>query len=535
MTTQTSIYEYAKQNLKGSEHRTALWFYGKRITFGALFKKIDAVAEGLYREGVRCGTVVSIHMPNCPQTIYAVYAVAKLGGICNMVHPQLPLEALRANMKKTESQILITTDCFKSLSEVDFAQTIICAGLNSHMGQSAKIVYGIKNPFCIPQGVMGFENLEKEKGKNACFPPAKELADKCVCYMHSSGTTGEPKIVMHSHQAFNNWVADAMDFFKGENLKNDICLTVLPMFHGSGLVLNVHQFLVHKGAQVLTVKFNAKQIVRLIQKYRVTSLVGVPAMYRKLLNEKTFDHRSGLSIRQCYVSGDNVFSELKQEFDLRLDPSGQKKFLFEGYGMTEIVSACFSNGTYHYHPEASGYPMVNCQIAVWKDGKLCADGTEGELAVSTNTMMLGYLDGSEDTEKVMFEKNGRQWLLTGDVGRVTKDGAVYFGERQKNVIVRNGYNIYPGEVENCLAGLPFIRQACVVGVKNQKTGSQCVRAYISLNEAGENEEIISRRILEYAQANLFRQAVPEEICFMEELPVNQMGKIDRLKLMQEQR
>lgn len=530
MTTETSIYEYIKQNLEGNEQRTALWFYGKRITFGELFEKIDSVAEGLYAAGVRCGSVVSIHMPNCPQAVYAVYAVAKLGGICNLVHPQIPLEALRANMEKTNSHFLITTDCFGELAEVDFADYVVCARLNAHMGAFKRAVYGMKKRFVMPSVVMDFAALEKIHLLEVSYPAQKSLAEKCVCYMHSSGTSGEPKIVMHSHRSLNNWVSNAMGFFQGETLKNDVCLTVLPMFHGSGLVLNVHQFLAHKGAQVLMAKFYAKEAVRLIRRYKVTSLVGVPSMYRKLLEEKKFNDQSGSHIRQCYVSGDKLSHELKQEFDLRLDPSGKRRFLYEGYGMTEIVSACFSNGFYRYHSQCSGYPLPNCEAAVWRQGRLYRDGREGELAVCTNTMMLGYLEGPKATAEAFFEAEGHMWLKTGDMGRVETDGSVYFLERKKNVIVRNGYNIYPGEVENCLARIPFIRQVCVVGKQNQKTGSQCVRAYVSVNDMRETEEKMRAYILEYAKKYLFRQAVPEEICFMKELPVNRMGKIDRMKL-----
>lgn len=533
MTAETSIYACAKQNLKGNERRTALWFYGKRVTFDELFEKIDAVAGGLYEAGVRQGSVVSVHMPNCPQAVYAVYAAAKLGAVCNLVHPQMPLEALKANMKETGSRILLTTDCFRELESVDFAERIFCGRLNAHMGVMNRAAYAVKFPFSMPEGVADFSVLERADAAKAVFPSQEELAGECVCYMHSSGTTGEPKIVMHSHRALNHWVGDAMEFFCGESFREDVCLTVLPMFHGSGLVLNVHQFIVHKGTQILMAKFHAKEAVRLIRRHKITSLVGVPAMYRMLLEEKDFGVCTGADIRQCYVSGEVVPPDLKREWDNRLNPSGKKHFLFEGYGMTETVSACFSNSERRYDTQASGFPLPHCHAAVWKNGKLYRDGTEGELAVSTNTMMMGYLNAPEDTKAAFFEQEGRIWLKTGDLGKVTEEGAVYFLERSKNVIIRNGYNIYPGEVENCLARIPFVRQVCVVGAKNEKTGSQCVRAYISLKERGRPEEEVRAYILDYAGKRLFRQAVPEEICFREELPVNRMGKIDRRKLTEE--
>ena len=113
MTTETSIYEYAKQGLALSTDKTAIWFYGKSIAYRELFEKIDNVADNLYAMGVREGTVVTIHLPNCPQAVMAIYAVAKLGGICNMVHALMPREGLKDNMAFTESDFLITykSDC----------------------------------------------------------------------------------------------------------------------------------------------------------------------------------------------------------------------------------------------------------------------------------------------------------------------------------------------------------------------------------------------------------------------------------------
>jgi acyl-CoA synthetase (AMP-forming)/AMP-acid ligase II len=127
MTTETSIYEYARQGLALSAEKTALWFYGRSMTYRELFDRIDNVADHLYTLGVRQGTVVTIHLPNCPQAVMAIYAVAKLGGICNLVHPLTPLNVLHDNMLFAESDVLITGSHFSEVSAVDFAKTVIYA------------------------------------------------------------------------------------------------------------------------------------------------------------------------------------------------------------------------------------------------------------------------------------------------------------------------------------------------------------------------------------------------------------------------
>lgn len=534
MTPDTSIYEYAKQNLEQHAQRIAVRFYGNAITFEQLFQKIDCVADHLSALGVGLGTVVTIHMPNCPQVIYAVYATAKLGGICNMVHPQMPLEALKANMRETKSGILITTDNFKTVGQVDFAQTVICARMNAHMGPVARVLYGLKNPFTMPRGIVDFARLEKKTAARAVCPPQETLAGTCVCYMHSSGTTGTPRIAMHCHRAFNCWVENAFWFFRHEKPSEYVALTIFPMFHGAGLVLDMHLFLSCKGTQILVAKFDAKDALRKIKRYRVNFMTGVPAMYRKLMEQRGFQGRAVSSLRQCFVSGDSITAEQKQDFDRCLDPTGKKHVMFEGYGMTEIVVSCFANGLERYDEISSGYPLAEtCVAAVYKDGKLYRDGTEGELVVSTNTMMLGYLNDREGTQRALFEKDGRLWLRSGDIGRVRGDGAVFFKERLKNMIIRKGYNIYPGEVEACLKQLPIIRQVCVVGAADLDSGSQRVRACVILRDGEADEEAARRQILAHAERHLFRQAVPEEIRFYRAFPLNQMNKVDRRKLAEE--
>ena len=155
MTTETSIYEYAKQGLQYGADRTAIWFYGRSISYGELFEKIDNVADHLYELGVREGTVVTIHLPNCPQAVMAIYAVAKLGGICNMVHALTPSIALKENINETKGEFLLT---YKSDCLIDDKSVFV--DVSRYMGLVYRLGYKAKNRENPPKGYISFSALE---------------------------------------------------------------------------------------------------------------------------------------------------------------------------------------------------------------------------------------------------------------------------------------------------------------------------------------------------------------------------------------
>ena len=486
------------------------------MTYGELFEKIDNVADHLYSMGVREGTVVTIHLPNCPQAVIASYAVAKLGGICNMVHALIPTAGLIENMEFSESTILLTYQPIK----IDGIS--VFADISNYMGAFFRTGYRLKNRPKLPAGMIDFCELECACPQKGIFPNPELLSEKCVAYFHSSGTTGDPKTVMHCHRAINNWVENAKVFFQKYSMEGESLLAVLPMFHASGFAMDMHQLISGKGTLVQIAQWDAKLAAKWIDKLGITYLTGVPKVYQTLLAVRSF---SGSSLSQCYVSGDNVGEALKREWNQRV---GKAQCMFEGYGMTEIVTACYSCGVNHDNLSASGFPLEPCEIAVLSaEGSVERTGT-GEFLVSTNTMMLGYLKDKAATEVAFLRENGTSWFKTGDYGQIDNEGYVYFRERIKNTIIHNGYNIYPSALEVLTRQISGVEDACIVGI-NTDSGTQRIRAYV-VPAAQENQAALIERLRAGWEERLPRFAIPYEIVFLEELPRNRMAKVDRKKL-----
>lgn len=517
MTPETSIYEYARQGLALSANKTALWFYGRSMTYRELFNRIDNVADHLYVLGIRQGTVVTIHLPNCPQAVMAIYAVAKLGGICNMVHPAMPLNALKEKMHFTESRFLITGNFFRDSAQVDFAERVIYVDVGAHMGTVKGFGYRLKAKGRLPAGAVPFEMLEKKASKNAVLPKAETLASKCVFYLHSSGTTGDPKTVMHCHSALNREALNIRIGCSLGDVNEDVLLNIMPLYHGLGLMVDLHSATSGGTKIVQMATWSPQYAVQLIQKHQVTIMTAVPKIYYDLLQQKNFN---GGSFRYCFSGGDVFNLQKKEEF---LKKTGHP--IFEGYGLTEVVASCAVE--VHDGVNLGFKPFPWSSFAVRSlDGSISKIG-EGELFVNSCAAMMGYLKDSA-ADGIWMEWNGKRWLRTGDYGFLDALGNFHFIERVKYTIIRNGNNVFPKEVEDVILKSGCAREACVIGRWDEQQHTQSICAYVVLEDkrAGDAESEIKA----HCEANLPGYAVPQIICFLEALPRNAVGKIDRKRL-----
>lgn len=525
--TATSIYEYAMQGLETKKARTALWFYGRSLTYGELFARVDCAAEELYALGVRQGTVVTIHLPNCPQAIIAIYAVAKLGAICDMVNALLPPEGLRESMAFTESTFLITGSHNARCGEMDFIRTLVYVDLAADMGAVNRFAFRLKSSVRRPEKAILFES---RGGRGAVCPAPETLAGQCGVYMHSSGSTGTPKTVMLSHEALNNWVVITRVYFRNTDLSRQVCLSALPYFHALGFQMDMHRVLSSGGTLVLLSRWNGKTAVKFIKKHGVTAMAGVPSMCRDLLGQKYFSGKRIQQLRALFIGGEKMDPALKRSMDQRLN-AGETPCVFEGYGLTETASACAVLEKDHYHIDASGYPQygITCLVRQ-KDGSLLRAG-EGEFVVAGNCLMMGYLKDPEATKRAFLIWEGKRYLRTGDYGRIDEEGLLYFYDRIKNTIIRKGNNIFPAEVETVIRGVKGVAEVCVIGLPEDTYGTEQVCACV-VPQKGVQEAALREAVKNRCRTYLPGVAVPGRIELLDQIPKNHMAKIDRQALAQ---
>ena len=519
-----SMYRAAKLNISDSPIQTAIVFYGKKYTFQEVFDTIDTLADNLAAAfSLGKGDVVTLCLPNSPAAVFAFYAANRLGAAVNLVHPFLPPEKLKESIRETKSKLVVVYDLYRCGS-FDFGVPSLVSDSGSYMGAPARLYYRLTNRRTA-EG-LAFEPFLKRRGA----PHAEEAAfaaDEPAVYLASGGTTGEPKTIAHCNRVCNELCAKAQVFI-GEPLERYTALyNVLPIFHGYGLCINMHMCMIMRKTNVMCIKFQAKRSAKAIVKSRANILTGVPTMFLKLLGEKAFTQGDLSNLKDIWVGGDSVPQSLLDEFNAVLKRQGASGRIQTGYGLTETAGVCVVNTRAKHRDGSVGYPLPGTVIGIYKDGRALPAGEIGEIWLDTEQRMLGYL-GEESSP--FTEADGRLWLRTGDYGYVDGDGFLYFKQRIKNMIKVSGVPVYPSEVETAALAADGVEKVCAVGSPDPVKG-QVVRLYAECGEGREEE--VRAAILAQCRRKLLPYAVPKEIVLRRQLPVNLIGKIDRLALERE--
>ena len=233
-----------------------------------------------------------------------------------------------------------------------------------------------------------------------------------------------------------------------------------------------------------------------------------------------------------FCGGDSLSVELKKSIDKFLKEHNASIQVREGYGLTECVTASCLTPKDDYRENSIGlpYPDTYYQIVAPGTDDVLPYGEEGEIILRGPTLMTKYLKNPEETAKTLRKlADGNIWLYTGDLGSMDEDGYVYFKQRIKRMIITNGYNVYPGPIENLIDGIDEVAYSCVIGVKDPRR-MQRVRAYVVLHDGIGASDALKQKIMDELRLHVARYALPKEIIFRDELPKTLVGKVAYRKL-----
>lgn len=256
-------------------------------------------------------------------------------------------------------------------------------------------------------------------------------------------------------------------------------------------------------------------------------IAGVPTIFEALLHISDLNGVDLGFLMGMFCGGDSLSVELKKKVDAFLREHGASIQVREGYGLTECVTASCLTPKNTFHEGSIGIPFPDTEYRIVKPGtdEELPCGEEGEIILTGPTVMLGYLDHPEETAATLRTlSDGRTWLFTGDLGCMDEEGYVYFRQRIKRLIITNGYNVYPGQIENVIDACPEVSYSCVIGIKDRRRMHR-VKAYIVLKEGVTPDAACKKRIMEYLKDHVARYALPREIEFRKELPKTLVGKV----------
>jgi len=334
-----------------------------------------------------------------------------------------------------------------------------------------------------------------------------------VCQiMYTSGTEGIPKGVMTTHGGYTDNAFIRSSIL--ELTEDDITVIPLPMFHMFA-ISTLLNFITVGGEVIVTERFEAEEVMDLLQENRATFFTGVPTMYAYMLNHPNIDQYDLSSIRLCIIAGGNVNYQVVEAFEKRFGC-----LFLESMGQTELSPLVMINPPHRNRRRLGSCGLTACNMEtrlVDENDNDVPLGETGELAVRSPCIMKGYYNLPEETRRAL--RGG--WHHTGDLLRQDKDGYYYFVDRKRDMIVTAGYNIYAKELENVLLRHPHVVEAAVIAVPDAMKG-QLAKALVVRKEGSSlNEQELEKHAREY----LAPYKVPRIIKFVEDLPHTPQGKI----------
>lgn len=507
------LSELADFNLHRFGEYSFLYYEGQTYTNAEIADQARRLAVGLRTQGVQQGDRVVVMLVNSPAVIVAYQAVARIGGVIVPLLPVLKTPEIQHIVNNCEPRAIIANLPLVSVvqpaldaAELPHPVTIIAVGEADQVKEANLVSYSELIANNEPQS----ETAQVQPGDLAII-------------LYTSGTTGKPKGVMLSH---NNQMANLMAVCNMEVLVSGAMptpepqLIALPLAHAFGLTTSNLSYLSNNPI-VLMSRFETQKALELIEKYQVHHIPAAPAMLVAMLNYPDAEKYDTSSLVYV-VSGsaplpENILTGFEKRFGATIR---------EGYGLTE------ANTSVSGHPQeigikpgSVGIPHKGNQVRIADaEGNTLPPNERGEVQVRGDNVMMGYYKNPQATADAIVDG----WLRTGDFGYMDEDGYLYIVERIKDLIIRGGQNVYPRDSEEVLGQHPAVLEVAVVGIPSEKFGEE-VKAFVVLKpgQTATEDELIA-----HTQKYLANYKTPAYIEFIEALPRNTVGKINKRALRQ---
>ena len=505
------------------------------------FKQVDEMSDGLaayLREtaGLKQGDRVAIQMPNCLSFPVAAFAVLKAGCVVVNVNPLYTAEEMAHQFADAEPQALIVVDIFadkltQALKGHPIPNIIVTQVAEFFPAMPRGIVRLVQKhwdrtlaPITLPH-IRLPDAIEAGRQKSARKSIAVEgyssvlSPDDIACLQYTGGTTGVPKGAMLTHGNLMMNMEQTMEMISdGVEKGREVALTALPLYHIFAFTVNLLGFYYLGARNVLIPNPRPlSNLKRAFENYPITWMSGVNTLFNGLSNEVWFQDSPPKTLKFASAGGMALQSSVAERWE---DVTG--KPVLEGYGLTESSPVITFNPIGKTRPNSIGIPVPSTQLrCLDEDGNEVAQGEAGELAARGPQIMKGYWNKPDETAKTMRG----DWLLTGDIGVMDSDGYFSIVDRKKDMVLVSGFNVYPNEIEDCLARHPGIMETAVIGVPDGASG-EAVKAFVVLRDATLTEAAIRS----YCREHLTGYKVPKSVEFRDDLPKSNVGKILRKDL-----
>lgn len=489
----------------------ALVFEGRTWRSGELAGRARRAGGGLARAGVAPGDRVVVMMSNCPDVLVSYQAVWRAGAVVTpVVFLVTPTELAHVFADAEATAVLTSPECVAKV--VEAARSAPTVRLIVVAGDAATRPEGLDGAVA----VTSFAELEDGPATDILARADDDLA----ALMYTGGTTGRSKGVMLSHANLNSCATAAHAASHQPGVVR--ALNPLPVSHAYGMIVTVAGWLAREpGLTVLQRWFDPVGFIALAARHRIQRAAVVPAMLPSLLAQPLEQADLG-ELRIIGCGGAPLAVGLLRELERRLPQVS----VLEGYGCTESGAVISTNPPAARRVGTVGLPIPGYEVRIVDSaGAPVPTGTDGEITVRSAGVMLGYWRSPEATATTLVDG----WLYTGDIGRLDDDGYLSVVDRKKDLIIRNGFNVYPRDVEDVLAAHPAVALAGVVGRGDPAVGEEVV-AFVSLHPGMSAQPA---ELIDWCRERVSATKYPREVRLLPALPLTSVGKLDRKALRRE--
>jgi len=532
-----TIIEAFESQVQKTPHKTAIVFLGTAFSYSQLGEYVRRFAAALNGLGVKRQDKVILYIPNSPQWVIAWLGVQKIGAIAVPITPIYTSYDLRYIANDNGAETVICADTNFGYVKRVMPETPLKRAIVTNVVDLLpwwKRVFG-KAFDKVPSGKVARDRnthlLRSLIGRpSPPLPDVKREGRDIAELLYTGGTTKFPKGVPIRHDLFMECADEQLSisdplFPKEENT----ILGGAPLFHILGQTCGVAT-LCMGGTLILQPKVNLDGILETIQRFKAKTFIGVPALYRMILEHNRVDLYDLQSLQYCFSGGDVLPIEVGNRWFEKF-----KKQIYQGYGATETCGGVAMCPVGEDNPPKSmGCLVPSKKVKIINPETLepVPPGEAGELVVSSDRMVTSYWNKPEETAASFIELEGRRWYRTSDIVSMDEKGYLYFVDRTVDTIKHKGYRVSASEIESVLQEHPAVIGACAVGVPDPDVGER-IKAFVVLKE--DVKGITGYDLIKWCRGKLASYKIPQYIEFRDMLPKSKVGKLLRRELRAEER
>lgn len=522
---------YLRRAAEQHPERTAIAFQNTRIAYREFQEDVDRLATALAARGVGRGDRVAIFMPNLPQTAISVFAVLTLGAHCVMTNSLYVEREIEHQWTDAGCRVAIVADFLfdtriKPHRERLPVHTYIVASIPEYLRFPLNVFANFKLRRMTPpsvatvapgEGIAFFRELIRSTPID--LPEVELATDDVALVQYTGGTTGLAKGALLTHRSISANLAQLAAWYDVIKPAEEVVLSALPFFHVFGLVGTL--FLPVSIAATMVVVPNPRDtrgLARTLARNPITLLPAVPALFSSICNHAGIEEIDLSAVKLCISGAAPLPSDVTRRF---FDLTGCR--IVEGFGMTEVSLSSHAN-PYHGTQKAGSIglplPATDIRIVDIETGENDVPaGAEGELIIRGPQLMDGYLNRPAETADTLRG----EWLYTGDLARMDEDGYFFIVGRKKDMIKTNGFMVFPDEIDEVLLRHPSIREACSIGVADERRG-EVIKSFVVLRHGTTLDETA---LLEFCREHLAAYKLPRSFEVLDELPKSGVLKVLR--------